>query len=187
MSKLTTIGGFLKAIKGEQQSDSSSSVDNEDLISDKGIGEEFTWKKSHLSFFPKDVKNFVIGGTSSKFWSMRKFLNLKPVQEYRYDQENIPLYAWNCITLDMVYEDINIVIPKERDMRNFVRVLIYLMDTMNGESKSSLPLQNAILNHRLENPSNSMRMHKSKEYHLKEIKHLIMRKTELRYRIMLIR
>ena len=78
MSKLTTITGFLNAIRGENDSESTSSVDSDDLISDKGLDTDFTWKMSNLSFFANNIKSFVVGGISSKFWSTRKFLNLIP-------------------------------------------------------------------------------------------------------------
>ena len=140
MNKLTTLKGFLEAIKGENDSQSSSSVDSDDIISDNGKDEDFVWEKSNFSCFARDIKSFVVGGMSSKFWQTRKLLNLIQPNEYTNDPDNVPFYAWNCITLSLGYAYIDLVIPKDRDMRNFVRYLTYSTDTMDGTNGSSLNL-----------------------------------------------
>ena len=69
--RLSTLKGFIQAIKGEQPSDSDSdTLDSEDHVTEDEEKENlnFTWVKSQFSFNLKDVESIIVGGMSSKFW-----------------------------------------------------------------------------------------------------------------------
>ena len=63
-----------------------------------GIDEEFDYKKvkSHASCNLDEIKGFLYGGFSSRFWMLRKHINSM-------DRENLktlPFFCWDCIVLE---------------------------------------------------------------------------------------
>ena len=48
-------------------------------------------------------------------------------------EEDAPFYAWNCLTLSIAnLNDIYIIIKNEQAMEDFIKMLIFKMDTLDG-------------------------------------------------------
>lgn len=119
----------------------------------------------------KDIKSFIYGPFSTRFWMMRMGINHLLVdnswkKQGRKDQLNkqnksemdeerrkynewqncLPFYAWNCITLQMDDRDYDLVFFDDQSVKIFILFLILKLDTFNGvrESISSLRKQNLI-------------------------------------------
>lgn len=52
--------------------------------------------KSDCSFNIKDLKSFIYGGISSRFWMMRKHINQMTLLS---DLNKLSFYSWDCVTL----------------------------------------------------------------------------------------
>jgi len=64
---------------------------NEEILDDS---EFFETVKSRVSCKISDIKSFVFGGTTSRFWLLRKHLIKNPDIA-----QKSPLKSWSCITL----------------------------------------------------------------------------------------
>ena len=42
-----------------------------------------------------EIQGIIFGGSNSRFWMMRKQINMTPKEKLN----TLPFYAWNCITL----------------------------------------------------------------------------------------
>lgn len=47
------------------------------------------------SFKIKEIKGFVYGGNSSRFWALRKHIN----SMQKFELMDLPFYCWECITI----------------------------------------------------------------------------------------
>ena len=48
-------------------------------------------------------------------------------------EEDAPFYAWDCVTLSIANSnDIYIIIKNEQAMADFIKMLIFKMDTLDG-------------------------------------------------------
>jgi hypothetical protein len=105
---------------------------------------EFNLKVSSASFHLNDVIGFIFGGQSSRFWMLRKhMINLNHSQK-------MPFYAWECITLQLVHREVDLVIPNESDMLDLLMILIDHLKTVDGKKGSQIHVENAILIHKKE-------------------------------------
>jgi hypothetical protein len=101
----------------------------------------FSESTSKSSFRLEDVKGFIYGGLSSRFWMMRKQLNyIKKKSEI-----NHPFYSWQCISLQLDHRDIDLVIKDDKEMAMFLRLLAFSLVTLDGKRDSAQPLINALL------------------------------------------
>lgn len=82
------------------------------------------------------IKNFIYGGTSSRFWMLRKHINSLP----RNKLKDLPFFSWNCITLQMQHRDLDLVIRDEKMMQTLLKFLIYRLETVNGQAGSGKKL-----------------------------------------------
>lgn len=64
-------------------------IKQEELKVDK---DDYKTSKSSASCYLDDVTGLVFGGTSTRFWMLRKHMNTFTPQEYR--TMNIPFYSW---------------------------------------------------------------------------------------------
>lgn len=64
---------------------------------------------SNASCFIKDIKAFIFGGFSSRFWILRKHINLIE----RDEQKKLPFFSWNCITIRTSMRDIDLVVKDD--------------------------------------------------------------------------
>ena len=110
-------------------------------------------------------------------------------QEYQNCRNNniIPFHAWDCITLQLLGNDIDLVIKKPKNMMKLVRFLIYSMNTLDGKKDSAALLCKSIFEQKLKMQQSSSLIKYSNEELMREIKHQIVNKVEKRYRIFWIR
>ena len=104
---------------------------------------EFKLEISSSSCYLSDIKSFVYGPFTSRFWMMRKHLMLTDKSKLKRDA---PFYAWDCITLQMkAHPDVYLVIKNEKVMTHFLKLLIYKLETIDGNRGSAIPLRNVIV------------------------------------------
>jgi len=70
----------------------------------------------------EELEGFIVGGTSSRFWMLRKHFNsFEFVTQHgtgvdtanksqKQDLNALPFYSWECITMRFSYRDIDFVI-----------------------------------------------------------------------------
>lgn len=66
----------------------------------------FTTKVSSGSCKVSDIENILFGGVSSRFWMLRKHINMLDDEQLA----NLPFYSWQCITLQLKHRDVDLVI-----------------------------------------------------------------------------
>lgn len=72
-------------------------VENDDILDyDLNKVGEYRIEKSYSSFNLKDLKSFIYGPYTSRFWMLRKHILLMSIKTLK---TNPPFYAWDCITL----------------------------------------------------------------------------------------
>ena len=70
---------------------------NEALLDEQvNVKQDFRLETSTSSCHMDDVTAFVLGGSTSRWWMMRKHINLMTRKEMN---ENMPFYSWQCLTL----------------------------------------------------------------------------------------
>ena len=77
-------------------------IEHENLV-------EFKEFRSKASCKLSEIRGFIYGGFSSRFWMLRKHIN----QLEHSGLENLPFYAWQCITLQLDHRNIDLVIKDE--------------------------------------------------------------------------
>lgn len=87
-----------------------------------------------------DIKGFIYGGTTSRFWMLRKFYILKPN-----DAIATPMKSWSCITLQLAHRDIDLIIQDDYQMKMFLKFLVFSLKTLNGQRDSGRKLYNTLL------------------------------------------
>ena len=60
-------------------------------------GRDFVFKKSNSSFALDDIESIIYGGTSSRFWMLRKHMITMNVKKVKKGQA--AFYAWQCLTI----------------------------------------------------------------------------------------
>lgn len=83
-----------------------------------------------------DIIGIIYGGSSSRFWMLRKHVNCLP----RGMLGNLPFFSWNCLTLQLRNRDIDLVIKGLDDMRTLLKFLVYKMQTADGSKGSATKL-----------------------------------------------
>ena len=78
---------MLKILEDEREG-----LENEEFLKTQ---EKFTIVRSNASCHLKDIKGFIYGGLSSRFWLLRKHLNLVE------DVKKMPFYSWECLTIEL--------------------------------------------------------------------------------------
>ena len=58
----------------------------------------YKWKHSSCCLKFADIKNFIVGATTSTFWKYKSHLNYSCTREYNYI-DNMPFFSWQCITI----------------------------------------------------------------------------------------
>ena len=97
---------------------------------------QFQNVKSNSSCYIKDIKAFIFGGFSSRFWILRKHI----CSLEKEDLKNLPFYSWNCITIKTTKRDIDLVIKDDQQMKILIKFLVYSINTLDGHKNSALPL-----------------------------------------------
>ena len=111
-----------------------------DLQWRQNILKEFKVQKSQASCKLNDIDSFVYGPFTSRFWLLRKYINMLDTEKLSSD-DNVPFHAWNCITLSIRGErDVYLVIKNEKIMTKFLKLLLYTMKTVDGTKNSAKKL-----------------------------------------------
>lgn len=95
--------------------------------------QEFKISKSNASCQIDSIKGFIFGGTSSRFWLLRKHFNLMKLEELR----EVPFFSWECITLKLKDRDVDLVIRDDQQMNKLLKFLIHKLRTVDGTSGSA--------------------------------------------------
>ena len=66
-------------------------------------------------------------------------MNMIDINKLKRNQ--VPFYSWECITLYCGIRDINLVIRNEKRMDEFLKMLIYTLNTVDGNRDSGLKIQ----------------------------------------------
>lgn len=116
--------------KGKTREQIAADLDDNDL-DDDGIDDEFAYEelRSKASCSVAKIKGFLYGGFSSRFWMLRKHINSLD----RAKLELVPFYNWECITLELEFRDVDIVIKDIGQMDVFLKFLIYTLRTIDGK------------------------------------------------------
>ena len=69
------------------------------------------WIKSRSSFKIEDIVGITTNGMSSRFWMLRKHINMMDIKLFS-NEKLIPFYAWECITVHLKNRDVDLVIRK---------------------------------------------------------------------------
>ena len=100
----------------------------------------FKTVKSFVSCKISDIKGFIFGGMSSRFWMLRKFIIGKIDLN-----DKIIIKSWKCLTLQLEHRDIDIIIHEDRDMKMFLKFLLFALRSVNGVRDSGLKLLNLLV------------------------------------------
>ena len=122
-------------------------IDETILREEVEVKKMYQLKKSDSSCLLSDIQGFTFGGVSSRFWLMRKhfnqinFISQKKVDknldlEEQYDKA-FEFFPWQCISLDMGHSTTFLVIKNEIVMRNFIKLLIHSLKTIDGRRGSA--------------------------------------------------
>ena len=80
-----------------------------------------------------DIIGFTVGCGQSRFWMLRKHIN----QISTDFSARFPFFEWQCLTLFLPSREINLVIQKEHDFDQFLKLLIKELKTIDGERNSA--------------------------------------------------
>lgn len=74
-------------------------------------------------YHSKDIIGFIFGGTSSRFWFAKNFINLQP------REVSLPtgMLSWNMITIIIrakITKYLNLIIPNQKDMDVLLQFLL---------------------------------------------------------------
>ena len=101
----------------------------------------FKTKISKASINVSEIRYIVVGGSTSRFWMLRKHINCCSNEELKF----IPFYSWNCVTISLPSRDVDIVIRNEKDMERFLKFIIFSIKTVDGKAGSGKKLLNAMI------------------------------------------
>lgn len=101
---------------------------------------EFQNVVSSASCYVSEIKDFIYGGMSSRFWMLRKHFNSLSLRELK----SVPFYSWQCITLILEHRDVDLVITSTKDMELLLKFLIHSLYTIDGSRGSATALLEAL-------------------------------------------
>jgi len=74
--------------------------------------------------------------------------------------DNVPFYAWECVTIVIPGREIDIVIKNEACMTLFLKFLVYSMKTVDGGKDSAVNIYKAL---RIQEEKKFCKIHKIKK------------------------
>ena len=108
-----------------------------------------------------------------------------------FNRKSVPFYAWECLTIQLSNRHIHLVIRDETQMLNLICLLVYHINTVDGEKDSSLKIQQTLVE---QEEADYLKKSKQKEFKAgvkerieKQVKHQVMRKVRLKYIILRVR
>ena len=60
------------------------------------------------------------------------------------NDNDVPFFAWQCLTLQLKHRDVDLVIKNEREMDDFIKVLVEQLNTADNSKESALAVQQRI-------------------------------------------
>ena len=112
----------------------------EEFEDEEESDQDFVNSKSSASCYISDIKGILVGGIDSRFWMLRKYsITLK-----RNQLQSLPFFAWQCLTIQLPYRDVNLVIPDDKQMDIILKFLIHKLRTFDGQRGSAENLLKAM-------------------------------------------
>ena len=111
----------------------------------KDLNSHYKYVKSKCSCKVSDIEGFTYGGMTSRFWIYRKHLLSMTFQDIK-ESCNFPFYPWECITLQLKNRDLDLVIRNDDHMKCFIRFLIHVLNTVDGNRDSAQGIYQALYN-----------------------------------------
>ena len=71
---------------------------------------------------------------------LRKHINMLDDKQL----EEVPFFAWNCLTICLKTRDIDLVIKDESDMDKVLKFLVYKLKTQDGVRNSAAEMINVL-------------------------------------------
>ena len=104
-------------------------------------------KESDSSCNINDIQGFTYGPVTSRFWLFRKHFNqMTDTKFYKMEKQDcLPFYPWECLTLDLGSTHVFLVIKNEVVMKNFIKFLIYSLQTVDGKKGTAMNLLETML------------------------------------------
>lgn len=56
----------------------------------------------------------------------------------------MPFFSWQCISFQLAHREVDLVIKNEKQQNNFVKFLIYKLNTIDGKKNSAERILNAL-------------------------------------------
>ena len=177
-------------------------VENDDLL-DHEINtlKLYKLKESSLSCYLEDIDSFVVGPTTSRFWGLRKHINLTDSNDL--SKNKLPFFSWECLTLNIKNRKIYLVIKNEKMMIMLIKFLIGTLNTVDGSRGSDVGIKKALFSQAMNDEINSINMKFKDQFDTrvltiapsqdqqvnirKQIAHTILMKTALKYKIIRMR
>ena len=120
----------------------NADLDNEFLFEDPDDGDyNFKYEKSTASCRFEEITGFIFGGMTSRFWMLRKYINLLDERKARLIA---PFFSWECLTIQFKDRELNLVIKNEHHMQNILKLLISKLKTVDGTRNTALGIINAL-------------------------------------------
>lgn len=134
-----------------------------------------------------DVKSFTYGPFVSRFWMLRKHTILMDKKDLQLDP---PFYGWDCITLGFdTKQDIHLIIKSEEIMTDFLKLLIYNMQTINGIRGTGIKFKERYIKELIKVDKSKQIKGNDKQYSKMnhQVDYYIMRRVLFKYRNMRVR
>ena len=138
----TQLSGAIKRMPTKMDSIKAMFLDDEDeeirnnkavaaILGSKRWDDRVSIKRqpSKATCLISDIKAFIFGGSSSRFWVLRKHINSMDSKLLN----DLPFYSWECLTIIMNDDQaINLVIKDQHDMTKVLEFLIVSLKTVDG-------------------------------------------------------
>jgi hypothetical protein len=126
----------------------------------------------------------MIGGTSSRFWILRKHINSLDLENLK----KIPFHSWNCLTLQLAHREVDLVIRNEDQMNKLLKFLIYSLRTLDGSRNSASNVLNLMNKECIQDYKKLHNREVVKKERIVETnEYKIFSKVYLKYKVMIIR
>lgn len=122
--------------------DENNGIVNEDMLQQEVHNlRRLQLKRSLYSCNINEIQGFIVGGISSRFWLLRKHINMMTPKEI----EKIPFYSWECITIMLENQELHLVIKHEKMMDMFIKFLIHSINTVDGYKNSATKIKETLV------------------------------------------